>query len=189
MEILKVVCKDTNCVLGAKLRPDLIRDGDWSQSTNIFVINSKGQLLCHERSLDKDRWPGAWMTHLGGHVGHDEEYHDNAQKELEEEAGVKVEKNELIGWRTTRNEGSRLWVRDFVVYIDQPEAYFTPQKGEVEKFAWMHFDDIVALSEKTPEMWFAGMHDFKTEYHCMRAVLAAAHASALIQIPQHMHTY
>lgn len=170
-------------------RKDAIEQKAWCRSTNVFVINAKGEILCHQRSLQKERMPGVWSTHLGGHLACGEDYDSNALKELEEECGLKVDPAKLIPWRTTRQDDARLWMRDYVVLHDAPVESFVPQPGEVEKFAWLSIDEIMRNEESHPELWCAGTHDIKSEYEAMRAALVVAHNLGAHFIPDEMHAW
>lgn len=190
MEHLEIVDASTNKPLGLALpRHEVIGNRLWCRSTNVFVLNNEGAILCHQRSRQKERHPGAWSTHLGGHVSLGETYETNAVKELEEEAGITVEPKHVVAWRTTRISAARLWVREFVTVIDQPAEFFTPQQGEVDQFAWMHLHDIIEASTKQPHAWFAGTHDIITEYQCMRAVLTAASTTGTLPLSDDLHTW
>lgn len=175
MELLPIVRESTGEPTGACLpRAEAIASGAWCRSTNIYVLDAAGNVLCHQRSQAKDRLPGVWMTHLGGHVGLGETYETNATKELAEEAGILLPERGLVAWRTTRIPRSRLWVREFVTVIDRPVEAFAPQPGEVDRFAWMSPDDIVRAASVVPAAWCAGTYDFPTDYQCLRAAVAAA---------------
>jgi len=189
MEHLEIVDPIANQPMGVKPRAEVIANGHWCRSTNVFVFNSEGQILCHQRSLTKERNPGAWSTHMGGHVGVGESYESNAIKELEEEAGITVDPNHVISWRTTRIPSANLWVREFVTIIDKPADHFTPQPGEVERFEWKHMYEVLAAMKQQPDMWLAGTHDLLTEYQCMRAVLAATGSLGLVPGAKALHTW
>ena len=189
MEHLPIVCEHTNKELGTLPRHEAIKTGAWCRSTNVFVMNSSGELLCHQRSLKKERLPGGWSTHLGGHVGVGETYEINAQKELEEEAGLCIRPEQLIQWRTTKLEKSRLWVREYVILQDAPASFFVPQPGEVESFKWMSIREILNSAEQEPGTWFAGTHDLKSEYEAMRSALVVAHNHGGCEVPEAMHTW
>jgi isopentenyldiphosphate isomerase len=175
MEFVHAVRPDTGEPTGVRLpRHEAIARGVWCRSTNVFVLNARGEVLCHKRDLAKERLPGVWMTHLGGHVGVGETYETNARKELAEEAGVLLRPEELLAWRTTRMDGARLWVREFVAVVDAPADALVPQPGEVDAFAWMAPDAVIRASAEYPEEWCAGTHDFAVEYQCLRAAVTAA---------------
>lgn len=123
-------------------------------------------------------------------MGKGETYETNALKELEEEAGIKAEAKLLIPWRTVpvkatpRAQNTRLWMRDFVFFTDDPASAFTPQPGEVDRFAWKSFEEILENELKYPYLWYAGIGDFRTEYHCMRSALHAADALGILSVPK-----
>lgn len=189
-ERLDIVCEETGHPLGHALpRHEAIATQAWCRSTNIFVVNSKGEILCHQRSLNKERYPGVWSTHLGGHVGTGETYETNASKEVEEEAGIRAHPSRLIHWRTTRINRARLWVREFVLLHDAAVESLIPQPGEVEQFLWLSPEEILRQEKENPSLWLAGTHDFQTEYYCMRAVLNAVHAVGAMNVPQEMHSW
>lgn len=190
MEHLEIVNEFTGESLGITLpRHQAIQEQAWCKSTNIYVLNNAGEVLCHRRSLSKERWPGYWMTHVGGHVGAGETYESNALKELEEEAGIKANPSELIHWRTTRIPRARLWTKEFVILADRTLEELVPQPGEVEEFAWKHPETIITeFVDKVG--WCAGTLDFWTEYHCLRAALTVAHNQMEVKTaPQEFGTW
>lgn len=196
MELVEVVHAKTGLPTGATLgRLEVIQQAQWCRSTNVFVMNHQGEILCHQRSLNKERLPGVWYTHVGGHVGIGETYETNALKELEEEAGIKVRADQLITWRTipvektTRVSPVRLWMRDYVVLHNAPLEEIYPQAGEVEQFAWKSFSAIMAAEKAEPTKWNAGIHHFTIEYYCLRAALIAAHQSGIIALPNELHVW
>jgi isopentenyldiphosphate isomerase len=189
-EELEIVSHDTNELTGIALpRHEAISQGAWCRSTNVFVINNKGEVLCHQRSLQKERFPGVWSTHLGGHVAKGENYETNAVKELEEEAGIISESKRLVCWRTTKIDTAHLWVREFVTLHDVPAESLKPQPGEVDQFAWKSIEEILEAKQREPHMWCAGTHDFRVEYHCLRAVLTAAHSAGAIEVPHGLQAW
>ncbi|MCK9360656.1 NUDIX domain-containing protein [Patescibacteria group bacterium] len=189
MEHLPIVCEHTNVELGTLPRAEAIAQQAWCRSTNVFILNSRGDLLCHQRSPLKERLPNGWSTHVGGHVGVGETYETNALKELHEEAGVNAAPERLIQWRTTKHQKSRLWIREYVILHDAPASHFTPQPGEVEKFEWMSLEEILRSHSEDPTNWYAGTHDIKSEYEAMRAALVVAHNLGSIEVPAEMHSW
>lgn len=189
MEKLQIVSSVDGEPTGEHLpRAQAIESGAWCRSTNVFVLNPQGEVLCHRRSMQKERHPGAWSTHLGGHVTEGESFLMNAAKELEEESGIRVSESALLPWRTSKMETPHLWVRDFVVIVNPSEITLIPQPGEVDEFEWIAPSDIVRRA-KSGETWLAGTHDFRTEYFCMRAVLTAAHALGAVRIPDGLRAW
>jgi isopentenyldiphosphate isomerase len=178
-ELLKVVDPATGELTGEAFpRAEVFSRNLWVRTTNVYLINSKGEVLCHQRALDKDSHPGVWITHFGGHVAGEETYEEGAQKELHEEAGLDIPVEKLLPWRTSRKSSVRRWMRDFVTLYDGPAESLQFQKEEIEQVQWLSATEILerldAEDIDTPENWLAGTHNFKSDYQCMRAVLTTA---------------
>ncbi|MFA6602565.1 MAG: NUDIX domain-containing protein [Candidatus Shapirobacteria bacterium] len=62
----------------------------WHRSTHVYLFDSKGNLYLSQRSFSKDTAAGKWTVSAGGHVKYGDEPLVTAQRELEEELGVKV---------------------------------------------------------------------------------------------------
>ncbi len=190
MEILPIVHEESGELTGVCLpRHEVIAQSAWCQTTNIFVMNAKNEILCHKRSSVKERMPGVWMTHVGGHVGQDEDFDSNALKELSEEAGIDATAQELIHWRTTRIPSARVWVREYVILKDLPVESLIPQPGEVDQFAWFKIEEILQNFQTEPHNWCVGTHDFYVEYHCLRAALTAAQHTGAINPSSPLHSW
>ncbi|HTK05374.1 MAG TPA: NUDIX domain-containing protein [Candidatus Eisenbacteria bacterium] len=188
--MLHIVHPETGEPVGGPIpRAEAIARGAWCRSTNVFVLNSDGQVLCHRRSTRKERLPGAWMTHLGGHVGAGETYETNARKELREESGIFAGPSRLLPWRTTRIEHARLWAREFVTLSDVGIDELVPQPGEVEEFRWLTLDQVLRAAADAPETWCAGTHDFRTEYQCMLAALNVGDAAGVMALPRGLQVW
>lgn len=196
MERIEIVHEHNGEPLGVVLkRPDVFAQNAWCRSTNVFVLNNTGEVLCHQRSLNKERMPGVWVTHLGGHIGEGETPETNALKELEEEANIAAAPQQIIRWskmpilETSRVKNVRLWMHNFVTLFEGDMASIKPQTGEVETFAWLTLDEILHEEKKNPLQWNAGIHDFASEYFHLRAALMGAHAAGAIQVPDEMHIW
>lgn len=176
-ELLQIVDENTGEPTGEHLpRKEVLEKKLWCRTTNIFVLNTEGQILCHQRSKNKERFPGAWSTHFGGHVTKDESFKISALKELEEEIGIKVNPFQLIPWRTSRKEVSRVWIRDFLTVYQGDISDLNLQKEEIDAIEWKNVEDIIEAIDTEDEgdvAWLAGTHDIYSDYQCMRAVLTA----------------
>ncbi len=60
------------------------------RGVGILVYNDQRKLLMQQRSLTKDLYPGMWAISAGGHVTHGQSYEEAAQRESEEELGIKT---------------------------------------------------------------------------------------------------
>ncbi len=196
MEKIEIVHQDTGKPLGIVLdRSEIFTQNAWCRSTNVFVMNNQGDVLCHQRSLQKERMPGVWVTHLGGHVAHGETPESNVVKELEEEANIIAAPHQIIRWstmpvaETSRVKNVRLWMHNFVTLFNGDASAIKPQPGEVERFEWMSLEQILSSEKENPAMWNSGIHNFQIEYFHLRAALMGAHAAGTIQIPDELHVW
>jgi len=130
------------------------RDGDWHRSVHIYVLNDKDEFLVHLRASFKDLRPNCWDTRFGGHVLAGDTVGHTAVKELEEEAGIKIEIKDLLKGVTYKWDGKTN--REFnTVY------FYKFKKGDVVKFndnevvevKWMSFEEILKLLMNNPEKW------------------------------------
>ena len=89
-EIFDIIDEHDN-VIGQASREEAHKKSMLHRIVDIFIFNSKGELLLQKRSEKKDTNPGLWTFSAGGHVEYGETYLEAANKELEEElAGVGV---------------------------------------------------------------------------------------------------
>ncbi|MDB5255244.1 MAG: hydrolase [Candidatus Nomurabacteria bacterium] len=180
-ELLQIVDMHTGEPTGEHIaRSEFHKNKLWGRSTNIFVLNTEGQILCHHRPMDKEYFPGAWSTHFGGHIVEGESYKIGALKEIEEEIGIKINAHQLVPWRTSKKSIARLWVRDFITVLDRDISTIKFQESEITEIKWFTPQEILEyLDAEDVETglnvgsWMAGTHNFNEDYQCMRAVLTA----------------
>lgn len=180
-EHLQIVDEETGEPTGITAhRSEVIQNKYWCRSTNVFVLNPEGEILCHQRSLHKERYPGVWSTHFGGHVSSEETFKLNALKELEEEIGLRVNHYQLIPWRTSKIMIQRLWCRDYLTIYNGDPKTLKIQESEIQAIEWLSPERIMEELQAEGEnldaegkQWIAGTHNFHTDYQCMRAVLTA----------------
>lgn len=60
------------------------------RAIGVVVFNKKGQILMQKRSRFKDLNPGLFTISASGHVTKGQTYYRAAQRELEEELGIKI---------------------------------------------------------------------------------------------------
>jgi len=58
---------------------------------HIWILNDKGEILIQQRSPTKDKSPGEWDISCGGHVQKGRGPEVSAERELQEELGIKVD--------------------------------------------------------------------------------------------------
>ena len=108
----------------------------------VYIENSKGEFLIQKTSKEK----GGRYSSTGGHVDHDEEPIDSIIREITEELGLNISKDEIedLGYLLVDFP-----VR-FVFYLkkDIDINDLTIQKEEVESVSFMTIDEIRKLIEE-----------------------------------------
>lgn len=107
----------------------------------IFIENSKGEFLIQKTSLEKD----SLFATTGGHVTYGLTFKDAIIKEVEEELGIDISKDNIIEVNT--------YIREFyiqkVFYLkkDINIEDITIQESEVDYVKWIDKDSINKLIE------------------------------------------
>jgi len=78
-----------------KMRNTAHNEGLWHRSAHIWVYNQKGEILLQLRAKDKLFYPNMWDISASGHVGAGEEPITAGLREIKEEIGLKIRKEDL----------------------------------------------------------------------------------------------
>lgn len=90
-----IVVDENNNVTGAKYFEDAIEDGDIRRASRVFVFDTNGNLLIQKRSVNVRR-PLLLDQSVGGHIDEGETAYEAAEREMQEELGLKGYHLELI---------------------------------------------------------------------------------------------
>lgn len=153
MEYFDLIDSDGQPLGQSKPRPHVHRDGDWHRAVDIWVLNSKREVLLQKRSLEKESYPGLWESSCSGHISAGDESLHSAVRELEEELGIKVQPEELqllfeVKESHTLNNGTFInnEIKDvYLLHFDQPQKDFQLQTEEVSEVKWISIPDLKIL--------------------------------------------
>ena len=104
IEILDIY-NANNTRIGAASRKAYIKLGLPTRAVHFFVFNSKGELYLQKRTMNKDPYPGYFGPSTAGHIGLGEEPETSAQRELEEELGIKIPFHYIGTFKLFKPEG------------------------------------------------------------------------------------
>ncbi len=110
-----------------------------------FVINNEGKILAVRRSKTDERRPLQWDT-PGGWLEQGEDITEATAREVEEEAGLKVNPHDLTlvftktGIRKPKNESMNVNWLFFVVRTNETEVKLS---YEHDKAQWMTLDEAL----------------------------------------------
>jgi len=134
------VVDDQDRVTGQLARREVHRRKLRHRAVHLLVTNRAGQVFLHQRSMQKDLFPGVWDSSAAGHVGAGEDYDGTAVRELEEEIGCRPAKPPQ---RLFKIEAREETGQEFVwVYRVEAEGPFVLQADEIERGGWFTVAEI-----------------------------------------------
>jgi len=126
------------------LKSEAHRLGLWHARAQIWIINSKKEVLIQKRAFSKDSYPGLWDISVAGHLSTEDTPEQAAIREIEEEIGLKLKSNQLHFFK--RIQKSKIPKKGFIdnefnylfgVKLDVDIENLNLQKEEVEAIKWI----------------------------------------------------
>lgn len=118
----------------------------------VFIVNDKKQVLLERRSLKEEYASGKWAL-LGGHVKAHESKEDAAIREIFEEIGLKVNKNDLKPFGNKDidiDKPAHIFYFYYVKFLLN-ENEFDLDKSEVSEVKWFDIDEVIELTKNNDE--------------------------------------
>ncbi len=94
-ELIDICNKSNNLAHIQKMKSEAHKNGLWHRATHIWIYNSKGEILLQLRAKGKPLFPDVWDVSAAGHVSAGEDPLTSGLREIEEEIGLKVKKEDL----------------------------------------------------------------------------------------------
>jgi len=146
MELLDVLDCDGNKLNIVKDKKEIYKDGDFHRSVHIWIMNSNNELLVQKRNPKKETYPNLWAISVAGHVRSGEESIQAALRELKEELGQKITKEDLTYLFTLKREeeikNGYLRVIDdvYLVYLDIDVENTKLQFSELTDIKYVYYE-------------------------------------------------
>lgn len=150
MEVWDVYDRDRNRTGRTIVRGDVMADGEYHLVADIWIMNTKGEVLLQKRSMEKETGPGLWCC-TGGAATAGEDSAQAFVREMTEELGVspELEHAEIAFSQTNRNYHKDIWF----VRQDIPSNAFRLQKEEVEAVRWVTLEELKQVSKNSAVWW------------------------------------
>ena len=147
-ELVDIV-NENNELLGIeKMKSEAHADGSWHRCVHVWIYNSRGEVLLQLRASEKLLYPDRWDLSAAGHVAANEEVELSALREVEEEIGIKIDKEDLRFLTITKdhvdfngmniNEISYVYLCKY----DDDISKLSLQKEEVSEIKFIDIDEI-----------------------------------------------
>lgn len=143
------VVDESDCVVEVRTRSEVHRLKLLHRAVHIFVFRSDQSMLIHLRTDTKEEFPSVWTSSASGHVSSGESYSTSADRELQEELGIRASLKRVLrvdACADTSNEFTELFVAhsDDRISVDPEEIadvdWVTP--GEIERRLSQRPDDF-----------------------------------------------
>jgi isopentenyl-diphosphate delta-isomerase len=125
---------------------------------SVFLFNSKGEMLIHQRAFTKYHSPGLWTNACCSHPAPNESILDAAKRRMTEEIGIQTELSQAFSfeYREAFENGLIEHELDHVLvgYTDGKPAL---NPHEVESFRWITLESLLEEISSAPEkftVWF-----------------------------------
>lgn len=150
MEYLDILDKNGILTGKKKLRTEVHKDGDWHKAVHVWILNSKNQLLLQKRSANKDSYPNHWDISSAGHIPAGLDSLNSAIKEIKEELGIDIKKDELKYFFSTKiqiilNDGNFINNSFFDTYLlkkDLEIKNLKLRKEELSEVRWFDLNEL-----------------------------------------------
>lgn len=157
MELLDVLDENGNKI-GVEERKIVHEKGLWHVHVGVWIMNQKGELLLQQRSGAKKVNPYKW-TRTGGHVDSGETPIEGIQREVEEEIGVKISKDdfELMGIEKMEKINpdigiiNRNYVYSYFAFVNYKIEDYTMQEEEVCNLKYISIEEIEKAKKNKDE--------------------------------------
>lgn len=157
VEYFDVLTEEGEYANRIETRENCHKYGLWHKAVALFIINSENQVLLQKRSSKKKMWPNLWDISAGGHVLAGEFGFQAIIREIKEELGVEVAKENIIfiGASTSINEKGDIINKHFneyyIVSKDINLSELKLQTEEVSDVKWFNKEEILNRIENNYE--------------------------------------
>ncbi len=121
---------------------EFLRPGEYIVACQAIIINSKRQILISQRSEFKEKFPLMWECN-GGAVLAGETSLDGVVREIQEELGISLNKEDGIYIKTAQNNYRFKDIYLFVKDIEIKDIKFTDKEAIAAK--WVSIDEFIEM--------------------------------------------
>ena len=137
-------------VLGSIKRGEAHHDASIiHRAAHLIIENNEGKILLQKRTMTKDKYPGAWIDAVAGHVNYGSNYLDTIIREALEEIGLDVKKENIkeVGKLLFKAEAESEYVKCYKLVADINIQELHLNADEVTKVQFFSLDEIRNLMQ------------------------------------------
>lgn len=141
MELIDVVDENNNLTGQIEERWTAYNKGLWRRTVSSWIINKKGEILLQKRTPNKRRNPNKWSK-TGGQVDKGESIENAIFREVQEELGIKIPKEQIKVIDIYKNENVKAFCYNFIFVVDCKIEDYILQKEEVADIKYVTIEDM-----------------------------------------------
>jgi isopentenyldiphosphate isomerase len=139
--------------VGEAMLEEILDKGLWHRVARVVVMNASDEILLQKRAPHLHTDPNKWDYGTAGYVDLGETYDQTAERELEEELGLKDFKPDSLGVHTEKTIINGREVRRFVgmfKIVIPDDTELVPQESEVSEIKWLTPEQTAKLIAQHP---------------------------------------
>lgn len=168
-----VLVNESDEVLGTMEKMQAHVEGKLHRAFSVFIFNSKGEMLIHQRALSKYHSPGLWTNTCCSHPRPQEAYIDGANRRLMEEMGMQCELAPAFKFIYKCSFDNNLIEHELDhVFTGISDEEPKPNKQEVHSWKYVAVEDLLRDIDDHPSLytpWFKICLDAHVEQLLARA--------------------
>lgn len=133
-----------------EIEEEILRNKQLHKEICVFILNDQKEVLLQKKSPNKKAYPNRWAL-LTGRVELNETFKNAAIREINEEVGLKINKENLnlFSKRTFTNDNIHYEITYFYyIKSNLKESDFIIQKEELSQVKWINIDVVIDMIEK-----------------------------------------
>ena len=169
MEIIDIF-DDYENLIGISEKDEAHKNKKWHKAVNLYIIDSKGNILLQKRSSFKKQYPNYWSCSVGGHVLSKEEPIDAIVRECYEELNLKIDKINLIHVASYKesNDSNFEFLNTYILKIELDINDISFNTNEISKLKWIHCNDLIKDLEKPKDNYLINKYEFSKVHEHMK---------------------
>lgn len=154
MEYIDLFDENNNPLEISKDKIQAHEDGNFHRTAHIWIINDNKELLLQKRSASKKSHPNCWDISGAGHIKAGEEVIDGAIRELKEELGIVVKKDDLkyiTTIKSTKNPKNMEFQYVYLLRCNNKIEEYIFEDNEVSEVKYVFYENLEEMVKNRVE--------------------------------------